>query len=314
MRADRLVATLLILQARGTVTAAEIATELEISERTARRDLEALAMSGVPVYSRQGRGGGWSLIGGATTDLSGLSAAEARALFIVAGPSSSASPELKAALRKLVHALPEPFRADAEVASSAVLIDSSTWRNEFESEPPTHLEPLQNAVVEQRQVRLGYVGPGRPRSDRTVHPLGLIVKRGTWYLVGDTDNGLRTFRVNRVDSVEQLEAVAVRPEGFELERAWIEVTSRVRERTTQIEVEVLIEPAVLGIVRRLFGSSARLGDADAAGLVAGTIAAGSIDEAVGMLGGFGAKIRVHSPAEVIEGLRAVGRELADLYS
>src|SRR5437588_13053620 len=97
MRADRLVAVLLVLQARGRVTAAELADELEVSERTARRDLEALGMAGVPVYSQAGRGGGWSLIGGARTDLTGLNAAEARALFLLAGPSSPATPALKAA-------------------------------------------------------------------------------------------------------------------------------------------------------------------------------------------------------------------------
>ena len=118
MRADRLVATLLLLQRRKRVTAAEVAAELEVSERTARRDLEALSAAGIPVYSQQGRGGGWALVGGARTDLSGLTATEARALFLVAGPSASATPELKAALRKLVHALPEPFRVDAESAAS----------------------------------------------------------------------------------------------------------------------------------------------------------------------------------------------------
>src|ERR1700737_3110891 len=117
MRADRLVATLLFLQSRGRVTAEEVAEELEVSTRTARRDLEALAQAGIPVYSQPGRGGGWSLVGGARTDLSGLTAAEARALFLVAGPAA-ATPALKAALRKLVHALPETFRADAEAAAA----------------------------------------------------------------------------------------------------------------------------------------------------------------------------------------------------
>src|SRR5215467_11668140 len=123
MRADRLVAVLLLLQARGRVTAAEVAAELEISERTARRDLEALGMAGVPIYSQQGRGGGWRLAGGGKTDLSGLNAAEARALFLVAGPSSTATPELRAALRKLVRALPEPFRDAAQHAANAVVVD-----------------------------------------------------------------------------------------------------------------------------------------------------------------------------------------------
>src|SRR5580704_2914080 len=114
MRADRLVATLLLLQARGQVTAAEVAAELEVSERTARRDLDALGMAGLPIYSQQGRNGGWRLAGGGRTDLSGLTAGEARALFLLTGPASvAASPQLKGALRKLVRALPEPLRSGA---------------------------------------------------------------------------------------------------------------------------------------------------------------------------------------------------------
>src|ERR1700736_2877183 len=127
VRADRLVATLLFLQSRSRVTAEEVADELEVSVRTARRDLEALSMAGIPVYSQAGRGGGWSLVGGARTDLSGLTAAEARALFLVAGPSSAATPVVKAALRKLVRALPESFRAEAQAAATAVVVDPASW-------------------------------------------------------------------------------------------------------------------------------------------------------------------------------------------
>jgi predicted DNA-binding transcriptional regulator YafY len=161
VRADRLVAVLLFLQSRGRVTAAEVAAELEISERTARRDLEGLAMAGIPVYSQPGRGGGWSLVGGARTDLSGLTAAEARTLFLVAGPSASATPQIKAALRKLVRALPEPMRAEAEAAASAVMIDPTTW-DRTSVPTPTHLEVLQQAVVDGVQVRIVYRGRDAP--------------------------------------------------------------------------------------------------------------------------------------------------------
>ncbi|MCW2703105.1 MAG: regulatory protein DeoR, partial [Blastococcus sp.] len=116
MRADRLIAVLLFLQTRGRVTAAEVARELEVSCRTARRDLEALGTAGVPVYSSSGRGGGWSLVGGARTDLSGLTAGEARALFMAAGPATAATPGVQAALRKLLAALPAPLRQGAEAA------------------------------------------------------------------------------------------------------------------------------------------------------------------------------------------------------
>src|SRR3954462_5786420 len=145
VRADRLVAILLMLQSRGQVTAAEVAAELEISERTARRDLDALGMAGLPVFSQQGKGGGWKLAGGGRTDLSGLTADEARALFLVAGPSSSATPQVKAALRKLVRALPEPFRDDTEAASGAVVFDPCTWDSQptpgaGTRQTPPHLE------------------------------------------------------------------------------------------------------------------------------------------------------------------------------
>src|SRR5918998_5551934 len=190
MRTDRLVAILLMLQRREQVTATEVAMELEVSERTARRDLDALAMSGIPVYSIQGRGGGWRLVGGARTDLSGLTASEARALFLVAGPASSVTPAVKAALRKLVHALPEPFRVQAEAAASSLVMDPQRWgSSRIEYRPPRFLDELQDAVIRGVQVRLGYVDGKGAETERTVHPLGIVAKGPSWYLVCDTDAG-----------------------------------------------------------------------------------------------------------------------------
>jgi predicted DNA-binding transcriptional regulator YafY len=220
MRADRLVATLLLLQARKRVTAAEVARELEVSERTARRDLEALSASGIPVYAQPGRGGGWELLGGARTDLSGLTADEARTLFMVAGPAAAATPELKGALRKLVRALPEPFRAPAETAAASVVIDPGAWGQTRQVKPPTHLGALQAAVAAGVQVQLGYGDRTGNPSVRVVSPLGLAMKGTVWYLVGGTDAGLRTFRVGRVTSVEQTAEPAVRPPDFALEAEW----------------------------------------------------------------------------------------------
>ena len=163
MRADRLVAILLLLQTRGQVTASEVASELEVSERTARRDLDALGMAGVPIYSLRGRNGGWRLAGGGRTDLSGLTEAEARPLP-GGRPSSSATPQVRAALRKLIRALPESFRTQAEAASSAIVVDPAGWDQTVLSRPPPpHLDTLQAAVIEGRQVDLGYVDRAAPR-------------------------------------------------------------------------------------------------------------------------------------------------------
>src|ERR1051325_216299 len=153
MRADRLVATLLVLQSRGRVTAAELADELEISVKTARRDLEALAIAGIPVYPQPGRGGGWSLLGGARTDLSGLTAAETQALFRLLGPGASASEEFKSSLRKLVRALPATFREDAEAAASATVIDPGKW-GAIPTPRPALVDELHSAVVARRRVRI----------------------------------------------------------------------------------------------------------------------------------------------------------------
>ena len=173
VRADRLVAILMMLQTRGQVTAGEVAQELEVSERTARRDLDALGMAGLPIYSVQGRGGGWRLLGDGTTDLSALTSAEAQALFLVAGPASPAAPELKSALRKLVRALPEPFRAEAIAASTAVVVEPHGWDNRVpERPPPPHLDDVQRAVVTGRQVRLGYVARDRSEIDAHRPPAG----------------------------------------------------------------------------------------------------------------------------------------------
>jgi predicted DNA-binding transcriptional regulator YafY len=129
----------------------------------------------------QGRGGGWRLVGGARTDLSGLTATEGRALFLVAGPASSVTPAVKAALRKLVQALPEPFRVQAEAAASSLVIDPQRWgSSRVEPRPPRFLDELEDALIRGVQVRLGYVDREHSETERTVHPLGIVAKGPSW--------------------------------------------------------------------------------------------------------------------------------------
>ena len=315
MRADRLVATLLLLQARGRVTAAEVAVELEVSERTARRDLEALAVAGIPVYSQQGRGGGWSLVGGSRTDLSGLTAAEARALFLVAGPASSATPAMRAALRKLVRALPETFRAEAEAASRAVVVDPAAWGRSTAAAPeqPEHLDALQQAVVQGLQVRLGYVGRERTATERVVHPLGLVVKGTVWYLIADTAGGQRTFRVGRVTSVAPTGEPAERPDGFDLSAVWRDVAAGIDARRTPLQARALVGPSALGRLRYVLGSRLSIGGPTADGRVEVVIAAHSPESLAGDIGGLGAMVEVLSPPEARRRLAEIGAQLTAAY-
>lgn len=251
MRADRLVATLLLMQARGRVTAAEIAEELEVSVATARRDLEALSAAGVPVYPQMGRGGGWSLIGGARTDLSGLNESEARALFLLAGPSANAVPELKSALRKLVRALPQTFRNDAQAAADAVVIDPARW-GAHDPTRPEMVTRLQRAVVERRKVRLDYDRKGE-KTQRLVDPWGLVDKDGIWYLIAGTDRGKRTFRVDRIRDALVTDETAPRPADFDLSDAWGEVVGEMEQRRAATSATALIAEHLLPVLHNQQG-------------------------------------------------------------
>jgi predicted DNA-binding transcriptional regulator YafY len=312
MRADRLIAVLLLLQTRGRVTVAEVARELEISPRTARRDLEALGLAGVPVYSSAGRGGGWSLVGGARTDLSGLTVDEARALFLAAGPATGGTPGVQAALRKLLAALPAPLRQTAEAAASAVMVDATTWGRASPPEPE-HLAVLRQAVVDGRQVVLGYSGRARPPSSRTISPLGLVTKSGVWYLVAGTDAGVRTFRVARVTAVTPVDAAVVRPEGFDLAAAWEESAAAVEARRGQVRVRGVADPALLPLLRIRLGTRLSAGVSDPQGRVEVEVAGPSVELLVSELAGFGSGLRVVDPLEARAGMATVGEELRRLY-
>ncbi|MER6911791.1 YafY family protein [Streptomyces sp. NPDC000594] len=314
MRTDRLVAVLLLLQRREQVTAAEVARELEISERTARRDLDALAMAGVPVYSRQGRGGGWRLMGGARTDLSGLTASEARALFLVAGPASAATPAVKAALRKLVHALPEPFRVQAEAAAASLVMDPRRWgASPVEHRPPRFLDALQDAVIRGVQVRLGYVDREGTETERTVHPLGIVAKGPSWYLVSHTEAGRRTFRIDRVSSADPTGDPVHRPEGFDLAGSWREIADEVDRRRTPLEIQAVCRPHGIAVLRRAFGVRLEVGGATADGRVEVVIRGHDEYMLAGELAGLVAWVEVTGPPGVRDQLASIGNALVERY-
>lgn len=313
MRADRLVAILLLLQRREQVTAAEVADELEVSERTARRDLEALGMAGIPVYPIRGRNGGWRLAGGGRTDLSGLNADEARALFLVAGPQAQLTPEARSALRKLVRALPEPLRERAEAASDAVVLDPTAWdRRDPGVTEPAHLADVQRAVIDREELHLGYQGRTGEPTERIVQPLGVVAKGRTWYLIADTEAGRRTFRVDRITTIEPTGGRAARPEGFDLAGAWQDVLARVDDMRFQVTAHATLHPELLSVLPFALGNRAVIGDTTPNG-VALTLRGHSIRSLAAEISGFGAYLEVHDPPELRDALAAIGQELVDQY-
>lgn len=313
MRADRLIALLLLLQARSQVTAAEVAVELEISERTARRDLEALAMSGVPVYSTSGRGGGWRLLGGAKTDLTGLSADESRSLFLAAGPAIDRSPELRSALRKLSGALPETFRADAAAAASAIKIDPAGW-GQVGGSAPKFLDELTKAVVSARQVEIDYTARDTTKSTRAVSPLGLVTKRNVWYLVANTDRGMRTFRLTRITSVRSLDADVIRPDNFDLEAEWARIVGEVQQRQGDFQVSLLADPTMLGPLRYQFAGRIEVGEALPDGRLPATIVEYGPKPLAAQLAGYGKTVELlNPPKSLVAELRRIATELSDSW-
>ncbi len=313
MRADRLVAIVLLLQTHGQMTAGELAERLEASERTIRRDLDALSAAGVPVYAQRGRGGGWALLGGHRIDLSGLTADEAQALFLVAGPQAlsglGVEPGVRSALRKLMAALPAPLREQASAAHAAVHVDPTRWGRPGEDRP-THLDALREAVVAGVQIDMTYAKPRQEPADRRVHPYGLVSKAGTWYLLAGSDAGLRTFRVSRVRRVQLTDLPVERPEDFDLAQAWEEVRERVPTNFPTIDVDLRVEPGVerwLGAVLGAWGRLEKVGD--------GRFRASfpNPGAAAADLARFGLSVQVLGPPEVRAELARLGHDLVLAY-
>lgn len=313
MRADRLVAILLLLQRRGHVTAGQVAEELEVSERTARRDLDALGAAGLPVYSTQGRGGGWQLAGGGRTDLSGLTKDEARALFLVAGPSSSATPEVKAALRKLIRALPEPFRPAAEAATTSIVVDPHGWDGGPARFLPPLLDEVQRAVVEGERVVLGYRARDGAETSRVVDPLGLAAKGRYWYLVAGTEAGLRSFRVDRMTTVEASGEPVVRPDDFELSEAWRLIADEVDSKRSPASATLWLAPDFVPWLRQATGHRLRIGGTRPDGRVVAELRGFNHRSLAGEMAGFGAAIQVVEPPEVRQILADIGAQLVSTY-
>lgn len=251
MRADRLVSLVLLLRQRGRLTATELAGELEVSTRTVLRDIEALSAAGVPVYAERGRHGGFALLPGFRTELTGLNHDEALALLI-AGSRRGAQAfglgsALASAMLKVVDALPESYRSTAAEVAERLLIDPETdllsRRLVTEEIPGAVLAEIRRAVFAGNKLRLHYAAVGRAPEWRTVDPIGLVVVRDQGYLLATRSGADRTYRLSRVLAAEELPEAAQRPDRVDLDRAWQERGTRFRTGGDQLAVLVRVHPA-----------------------------------------------------------------------
>lgn len=251
MRAGRLLSILLLLQRRRKLTARELAERLEVSERTILRDMDALSGSGIPVVAERGRGGGWSLLDDYETKLNGLNPAEIQSLFLARPDQLLADLGLKrdadAALLKIESALPDGLRERAEFARRRIVIDPRGWRDPAES--VACLPHLLDALWCGKQIRFVYARSFGEPSERQGHPLGLVAKGSTWYLIANAAEGTRTFRVSRISEISVLDLPAVCPADFHLASYWERSTWEFREKLPRYYATFLASPSVMRWVR-----------------------------------------------------------------
>jgi len=262
MRADRLLSILMLLQFHGRMTARALSQELEVSERTIYRDIEALSAAGVPVYTERGPGGGAALLDSYRTNLTGLTQDELRALFALSIPSPlvelGLSQELKAAMRKLAAALPESRRAEEERARQRIYLDSAWWHHREET--PLHLQTLHRAVWENCCLRILYwpeIGPFDMRVEQTLDPYGLVAKASVWYLVAAREGRPRIYRVGRILQAEPTGAHFERPAGFDLEACWKALCEQIEEHRSSYPTRLRVSPALLPYLQNYLGERSR---------------------------------------------------------
>jgi predicted DNA-binding transcriptional regulator YafY len=251
MKADRLLSALLLLQAHGRLTGRELARRLEVSMRTVHRDMEALSAAGVPVFALRGSRGGWQLDEDWRTHVPGLEEAELRALLMaqprVVGDGRLAA-AVESALGKLMASLPASLSRAVASMRERLHVDTTGWNGA--SEELAALPAVQDAVARDRRLEIRYRRGGEEPAARTVDPLGLVAKGTTWYLVADTAEGLRTFRVSRIAQAQVLDAPSVRPRGFDLAEYWRSSVRSFRDGRARYEATLRLEPAMADQLRR----------------------------------------------------------------
>ncbi|MCX5269469.1 YafY family protein [Streptomyces sp. NBC_00199] len=322
MRASRLVSVLLLLQTRGRMTAQQLADELEVSVRTVYRDMESLAAAGVPLYGDPGHDGGYRLVDGYRTRLTGLTGEEAEALSLAGLPGPAADlglgTVLAAAQLKLRAALPDELRDRTGEIRQRFHLDTSGWY--AETDPTPHLAAVTDAVWRQHRIRIRYRRWKAPQEvTRTLEAYGLVLKSGRWYLVAGREEQVRTYRISQILWIQVLQDCFERPPGFDLAAHWQSYLAEFDARRHQGDALVRLSPRILKqlpdlvepAVARAAQNSA--GPPGPDGRVQVVIPTESVDHAVGMLLRLGSEAEVVAPTELRARMAQTIAALADTY-
>jgi predicted DNA-binding transcriptional regulator YafY len=314
VKSARLVSILLLLQTRGRMTAAQLAEELEVSVRTMYRDMESLHAAGVPLYGDAGHAGGYRLLDGYRTRLTGLTTDEAEALFLAGAPGPAAElglgSVLAAAQLKVRAALPQELRGHADRISGRFHLDAPGWYADAEETP--YLPAVADAVWNSRVLHILYRRWREPTDvRRRLEPYGLVLKAGRWYVVAGP--GPRTFRVDQILELEAYDEEFARPEDFDLAAYWTAYQRDFHDRLRRAEAVVRLARGA-----RLSGSAGRAvavnGRTDADGWTRATVPIESVDQAHDDFLRLGTAIEVLEPVELRERIAATVTALARRYA
>jgi predicted DNA-binding transcriptional regulator YafY len=317
MRADRLLSILMTLQLRPQSRAGELAHQLGVSERTIFRDIQALERSGVPIVADRGRSGGFGLMGGYQTRLTGLSGKEAEALpFAEIGLAASAlgfDAAAETARMKVLAALPVPERARAQHARERFHLDPVEWYQHPAT--PACLKTLAAAVWADQTIAISYES-WRGRNMRVVEPLGLVLKAGAWYMVARSRKRTAIYRVENIQTIRILKKKrALRP-NFHLARFWQSEVCRFEASLRRERATVLVHDAAMSRVNRLGAVAAeeiRAATPDSEGWRTATIWIESVQHGAGLLLGFDNDLEVLSPEALRKELAMRAARVMALY-
>ncbi|MFE9684395.1 helix-turn-helix transcriptional regulator [Streptomyces sp. NPDC002701] len=300
MKSARLVSILLLLQTRGRMTAADLAAELEVSVRTVYRDVEALSAAGIPLYGDAGHAGGYRLLDGYRTRLTGLTAGEAEALFLAGVPGPAAElglgPLLATAQLKVRAALPRELRRHADRISGRFHLDAPGWYADAGDGAAPYLPAVADAVWNGRVLHVLYRRWREPTDvRRRLEPYGLVLKAGRWYVVAGP--GPRTFRVDQILELTAADEEFVRPEDFDLGAYWAGYQRDFHDRLRRAEAVVRLAPGVR--LSGPAGDAVRAGGVtDAAGWTRASVPIESVEHAHAEFLRLGTGIEVLEPAEL----------------
>lgn len=317
MRADRLLPLLMLLQTRGTLTAQALATELEVTERTIYRDVTALSAAGVPVYTERGPGGGIALVEDYRTNLTGLNAAEVRALFMLSIPAPldqlGVGAELRTALLKLSAALPNNRRTDQTTARQKIHLDTAWW---FQSdEPVPHLKTIQSALWSDHKLDLIYRSDFGTDVEMLIAPYGLVAKASIWYLVGAREDHLRVLRISKVQQASLRDECFERPPAFNLPVFWKTWCDEFESSRPQFTTLVRVSPALAKILaenRPETLTSPPIQEKD--GWQTLTLTFESLEAARTRILGYGGAIEVLEPLALRKSVRDFALQIQTLYT